>query len=258
MNVSCDMYCWIELAGILPDGGMVRNHWVGCDDVGAMAEWRKQFSNTNIFSSVCWFLGWDRQTDYVCDFYLDVDTEDLELAQLDTLRILDLLFEHLGIAPDCVDLSFSGATGFHLIVPLVVFGNRRCFKWLVIWRALAGRLAKEGFKHLNLGIYRTSSLLRLPNSINSKSGLYKIPLEYKELRDLGVNYVLAEARSPRQEDNLSLPEECPKAIGWLTEALRWYQCKQAIQEQHYYSRSRPRRRIVYQKDKRSCHEPWLV
>jgi len=81
-------------------------------------------------------------------------------------------------------------------------------------------------------VYQASRVLRLPNSINSKTGLYKVPLEYKELRDFGVGHALDVARAPREEDSMAVPEESPKAVGWFQSAVKWCEGLEAKRAAH--------------------------
>jgi hypothetical protein len=218
---------WVELAALLPSGGMKRNHWVRADDGAALAAWRKEFKNQDVFSSVCTFLWPRRSAPYQSDFFLDIDAPDLEQAKNEALKACDLLMEHLAVSPGSLCLFFSGAKGFHVLVPRVIFGEPDYPRVLRIWQPLARRLSKEGVSHSDLGVYQTSRVLRLPNSINSKTGLYKVPLEYKELRDLGLEHVLSVARSPREEDSMAVPEESPKAVGWFQDAVKWCERREA-------------------------------
>ena len=48
-----DDFIWIELAGFLPDGKMIRDQFVRIDDVEAISSWRDKFNNTDVFSSIC-------------------------------------------------------------------------------------------------------------------------------------------------------------------------------------------------------------
>ncbi|HUT56836.1 MAG TPA: hypothetical protein VNA25_03050, partial [Phycisphaerae bacterium] len=221
MATSRDKYRWIELAGMLPGGGMKRNHFVRCEDSQAIRAWRKGFGNRDVYASVCRFAEPTRASPYVCDFFLDMDAEDLELARDETLKACDLLVEHLAISPGSPDLFFSGAKGVHLIVSLKVFGEPVYPYGLQIWQVLARRLSKEGIFHIDSAVYQNARVLRLPNSIHSKTGLYKVPLEYKELRDLGLGHVLEVAKQPRDEDSMAVLEECPRAVGWIKRAIAW-------------------------------------
>ncbi|MCD6404957.1 MAG: hypothetical protein J7M19_03950 [Planctomycetes bacterium] len=227
MSASDDSFSWIELAGITPRAAMIRNRFVRAEDLQAVKTWRERFDNRDVYASVCRFAKPTRDADFFCDFFLDIDSDNLNTAREEALRAFYLLVDHLGLRPEWVDLFFSGAKGFHVIVPHVVFGSPKASEIMRVWKALAGRLVSEGLEHIDLGVYQKSRVLRLPNSLNSKSGLYKVPLEYKELRDFGLDYVLELAREPRDEDSLAMPEEGLKAAAWFREALTWWRTKRA-------------------------------
>ena len=224
MYVLCtnNGFAWLELAGMLPKGRMRRYKFIRIDDKEALKSWRKDFANIDIYQSMCRFRFPKPKSSYICDFVMDIDAENLEAARADTLKIFDLLWDHLMIKPEYIDLAFSGCKGFHIVVPLEVFGEPNDPDMLNIWQHLAMRLSKEGIEHIDLNIYQPSRLLRMVNSINSKSGLYKVALDYKELRDWGIEYVLKVAKSPREYTSMAEPQECPKAVGWFKyEALPW-------------------------------------
>ena len=221
MPAPNDKYSFIELAAMLPGGGMKRHRWVESEDHKAITAWRNEFGNRDVYASVCRFDRPDRGSNYVCDFFLDLDGDNLAEVREQALKACLLLNERLGIAFGSLDIFFSGAKGFHLLVPSEVFGEPDHQHALVVWRALAGRLAKEGVQNIDLGIYQASRILRLPNSINSKSGRHKIGIEFQELRDFGIDYVLDLARSPREYDSLAVPEFSPRASAWLRDAVEW-------------------------------------
>jgi len=216
-----DEYGWIELAAKLPKGGMARNEYVRADDGEAIRCWRERHGNTDVYGSICRFKDRDRSSEYVCDFFLDVDANDLELARQEALGACQLLIDRLGVDPDSLDLSFSGAKGFHVVVPRLVFGDPVAADIMALWRSTASRMAKEGLSHLDLAVYQKSRLWRLANSVNSKTGLYKIPLEYKEFTDLGLDYALDLARQPRDYDCMVVPTESCKAVAWVHKGLEW-------------------------------------
>ena len=224
-QVPNDQSFWIELAALKHNGQqkqMVRNHFVPDNEPEAVEDWRKRHGNCDVFKSICRFSEPSRQSDYVCDFFLDIDADELFAARRQALRCCDLLGHRLGIEPASIDLSFSGARGFHVVVSRLVFGNPAGPRVMQIWHRLAARLAKEKLNHIDLGVYQTSRLLRLPNSINTKTGVHKIPLEYEELLDLGLEFVCESAREPREDDSMAMPTESPKAIGWWLKADEWF------------------------------------
>ena len=221
MNQQATQYPWIELAAKLRSGKMVRNQFIPADDRNALDAWREQHGNRNVFSSIARFSRPDRLSNYICDFFMDIDAPDLEIARHEALVVCDGLRDRMGIDPDSVDIAFSGAKGFHVVVPRIVLGDPTGHAVLTVWRHAARRLLEHGVKHLDLSVYQASRLWRLPNSINNRTGLYKIPLEYRELTDMDLAYVLELARSPREFDISAAPAESPMAVHWMHEALCW-------------------------------------
>ncbi|MGC9454945.1 MAG: hypothetical protein ACP5HU_08765 [Phycisphaerae bacterium] len=210
---------YLELAAALSDGGFRRNEFAHADDCEAISAWRSRHDNRDVYASVCRFEKPDRKSRFACPFFADFDAEDPSDAAPEVVKACELLAERVGISPECMELYFSGAKGFHLLVPLAVFGGGVVPQAMRIWRGMAGKLARTGVRHIDLGVYQTARVLRLVNSINTKTGLYKIPIEYKELRDLGVERIIAEAKQPRSEDSLAVVEECPQAVHWFARAV---------------------------------------
>ena len=75
-------------------------------------------------------------------------------------------------------------------------------------------------------------MFRLANSVHSKSGLYKISLEYRELADLGLGYVLDLARQPREHDSMAIPTQADKATQWMHQATAWVRRPRAAPAMH--------------------------
>ena len=215
-----DVFPWIELASMKKTNSrtfMVRNHFVRVDDEEALSQWRMENSNTDLFVSVCKFAKPYRDSAFVCDFFLDVDSSDLNVARDETLKACDLLIERLGVGECSFDIAFSGSKGFHVRVPRVVFGNPDgCMR---LWHVLARKLSRSGVKCLDLGVYQASRVLRLVNSVHSTTGLFKFPLDHAELLDSSMESICERARQSRDEDDMSMPEESPKAVGWFAEAI---------------------------------------
>jgi hypothetical protein len=96
------------------------------------------------------------------------------------------------------DIAFSGNKGFHLTVstPLLdklsgyIDTPRRI-------ESLARKLAGD-IPGLDLTIYSTTHLIRSLNSINAKSGLYKIPLTEAEIFSLSPDEIIDLAKKPRR------------------------------------------------------------
>lgn len=101
----------------------------------------------------------------------DIDSNDLEDAHNKTREFINRLaidFEY-----DVEYLFFSGAKGFHVLIPAECFGMFKPHEGLYkIFKGIAKDIAGE----IADDIYDINRLFRLTNTINSKTGLYKIPL----------------------------------------------------------------------------------
>ena len=94
---------------------------------------------------------------------------------------------------------FSGSKGFHICLSAALFGYWPADALLAgRLRDLAVRLA--GGIEIDAGIYDVNRLWRIPNTINSKSGLYKIPLTPAEVVSCSAADIAEMAREPRQMD----------------------------------------------------------
>ena len=127
----------------------------------------------------------------------DIDGETLEESQGVLQALVGYIETTWGETP--MRFAFSGNRGYHTAIPAAAFGG-----WLPSealapnLKALALRLG-EGLVDIDPKVYDRSRLWRLPNSINSKSGLYKIPLTRAEAFG-AVSEIRGMAAEPRQLD----------------------------------------------------------
>lgn len=124
---------------------------------------------------------------------LDLDSDDLELA----LKTVKEFLTYLGLEHE-VDLRdipvwFSGCKGFHLAIPVAVFGGvSPSSKLPKYFRAFVEDVWKGwGF---DLSIYDVNHLLRCENTINSKTGLYKILVD--DIMDVDLKTIEERATKP--------------------------------------------------------------
>ncbi len=115
-------FSYIELAGFLPDGKMLRNEFVLIDDMEAFSDWREKFSNVDVFSSICRYEKPKAQSLYIAPLFFDIDsTTNLESARQNALILCELIMMRLGLDVDHIQICFSGYKGFHVTVPCEVF-----------------------------------------------------------------------------------------------------------------------------------------
>jgi len=139
---------------------------------------------------------------------IDVDNGDPGLALALAREIVAVLMGS-GIPREAVFVAFSGSKGFHVEVSAGWFGGfepavdlHEREKRLV--RALLAGLA--GGDAFDPRVYDKTRLWRTPNSVNSKSGLRKVPVTVAELDALGIEQIRSLAASPR---GLVLPVVAP-------------------------------------------------
>lgn len=228
-NIKQDQYVWIELAALLPNGKMVRNQFVHIDDVEAIAKWRKRFKNTDVFSSICLYAEPNKESKFTAPIFFDIDSADnLPQTRVSAITLCEMLMDRAFTPQDCLDIYFSGNKGFHVIVPCEVFKPSYSPHMLKLYKRMAEKAEMTGVQFIDKGVYTNRRIWRLPNSINSKSGLFKIPLTYEELRDISIDGILEIAESLRPEDSFAVPRECQKAVVWYRTAIECLE-KKSIQ-----------------------------
>jgi len=127
------------------------------------------------------------------ELILDVDGKNLEEAKYKTVELLDLLSKKE--VP--FQIYFSGR-GFHVNIPSSAFK----------WKPSRNLHLKVKDRLNNIGIYKYADpavtdkirLIRVPNTLNTKSGRWKIPLNFKEFKEFTLNF----KNQPRR--NFKYPE----------------------------------------------------
>lgn len=112
----------------------------------------------------------------------DFDSKtDIELARADAKEMFTRLL-HAGLTEDSIQLYSSGYKGFHVVVTLNQFLDKK--QILNVIRNLS-----KDLKTLDLQIYDEARLFRCPLSYHAKSGLYKIPLSKDALFELPLDQI---------------------------------------------------------------------
>ncbi|MDQ1318731.1 MAG: hypothetical protein QG588_2393, partial [Candidatus Poribacteria bacterium] len=120
------------------------------------------------------------QEEHECPFYLDFDSSLPEYSLNDARKFVTHIMELYGI--ENIHAWFSGNKGFHITIDQRIFGAVGDSKLTYHWRYLAEYFAKTlELNTLDKTVYTVPRMWRIENTINSKSGLYKIPLSLYEL-----------------------------------------------------------------------------
>jgi len=118
----------------------------------------------------------------------DIDDANLEMAHKKTSELIDIL--NMDYDYNVEYLFFSGAKGFHVLIPAQSFGYFEPLENLHnVFRKIKDDIAGE----LTDNIYDIARLFRYSNTLNSKSGLYKIPLTGSDFNK-GIEYIVEIAK----------------------------------------------------------------
>lgn len=155
---------------------------------------RKRFNNTDVYATIFQYNNEDQNnSDLYGPLYIDLDMDfnnDKEYTKLkqDLARIVTFLKLHYGIPTEYIKFYFTGKKGFHLIISPIVFGAKPNKNLNVYYKEIAKELNDNTInKIVDIKIYDKKRLLRLVNSINSKTGLYKVPVTYEDIMKLSYN-----------------------------------------------------------------------
>jgi hypothetical protein len=135
---------------------------------------------------------------------------DLERARQEADAIVGKLNVLYSVPANYMRLAFSGSKGFHIVIPIEAFTNnpRMELDFFRVFLGVAHDLL-DGFEGVDFKIYESKRIFRMSNTINAKTGLYKIPITLAELRDLSIEQIQELAKSPRRIDFLPTDEISP-------------------------------------------------
>lgn len=135
----------------------------------------------------------------------DFDSEgEPEKALENGRQFVNLLGETYSVDSKCILYYFSGFKGYHIFLPIELFGDVKPSKKLyAIVKEVALFLGKS--EQMDGSIYDQNRLLRLPNTRHKKSMLFKIQLTSDEFRNLNSEEIQNFAKCPRKLLHLKLP-----------------------------------------------------
>ncbi len=182
-------------------------------------ELRQRYNNEDVYVSVFMYSTEDFENALLSgDYYVDVDSKSDPNLALEGARMVVEALRNLGIQDDQIKVWWSGAKGFHIEVAGQLFGATPHRHLNRVWRTLTQMIDQHLFEKygnrvsvIDWQIYDRRRLWRVPNSVNSKTGLYKIPLKVTELFSLSVDEIrelakqlrnLPEPPMPKPQDNL--------------------------------------------------------
>ena len=167
----------------------------------------KKFNNIDAYSTNYMYNEEDQNnSDIIGPLYIDLDgdindEESYNKVKQDALTAISYMNTHLKVPKEFIRIYFSGSKGFHIIVPHVVFGIQPCKDLNNKFKTIALEINKHTLnKTVDTRIYDKKRLIRLPHSINGKTGLYKVPLTENILRASTYNSIKLYASMDRNID----------------------------------------------------------
>ena len=160
-----------------------------------------------LYGSVYTFYGSDINSCLISGpLFFDLDCELKTRAVYKELkrsvRTLVNWFKEWGLEEREIEIYFSGSKGFHVIIPEKVLGIVPSEDLSSVNRALALYLKSElGISFLDTGVYDRRRVLRLPGSVNFKTGLYKIPLSYEAFNKVSLKELKEAAAAQPVKEN---------------------------------------------------------
>lgn len=116
--------------------------------------------------------------------WFDIDREnDLPAAIHDTVKLVEHLIS-LGLDAANIQVWFSGSKGFHVGIPISMFGESTnpSPQFHAHCKAVAIRLSEEAGIVVDRSVYDRVRLFRCPNTRHSATGLFKVPVTLDELK----------------------------------------------------------------------------
>jgi len=221
------------------------------DEAGRPKEWKRlnikelaafqsQANNWNCFASIQTFAVPEKERGeyHIAPLYFDLDFPDNpEVAQADAIKIIDFFMVELGLQESDIWVYFSGSKGFHVLVSTGALkiearpDLQKIFKHIASY--LRQRLGETYFdqqdkkdkviplKSIDYQVYTCPRMLRLPNSVHSKTRLYKIELTIPELKTLSLAEIKKVAEKPRNAVFANRPaEKREKAANFYANKVR--------------------------------------
>lgn len=183
---------------------------------------RKRFNNKDCYISAYKYDNQDLSiANLYGSYYIDLDyqlktNEDLKILQYDMLQIVSFLKYQCGIQSESIKLYFSGCKGFHILINPLVFGIETAQADLNIkYKAFTKYILNNiiSYKTIDLKIYDRARLFRMVNSINMKTGLYKVPVSFDFATKCSYDELIKYASHPKLNSlNTFEPSPINKAI----------------------------------------------
>lgn len=186
-------------ANLPPPYGFKRNIHISLDELN---DFRRKYNNTGIYVTAYRSKTGDLRNDEIySDLYFDFDKEgDFEAVRQDALFTMSWLKSSFDIPYELPQIYFSGNKGIHIVVDGNYLGIKPAKGLNRLFKLIASDV-KDMLpnKTLDTVIYDCVRLFRVVNSVHQKTGYYKIPLTYDELKSAPYEEITRMAKQARPE-----------------------------------------------------------
>lgn len=165
---------------------------------------RKKFNNKDVYVTPYIYNKRPQQESLLYgSFYIDLDLkvsklEDYEKVKLDTLMVLSIFTTDFKIPLKDIEIYFSGNKGFHIVIHPITLGIVPKKDLNYDFKLLAKRIKSFTLnKTIDTVVYDNVRLMRVNNTINSKSGLYKVRVTRKMIETFTYAQMKLYASKPR-------------------------------------------------------------
>lgn len=140
---------------------------------------------------------------FIAPLYLDLDIDDIEnnffKIKQDLLLLIRRLKTLFFLEDKDIEIFFSGSKGFHILVSHKVFGFQPSKDINKQYKKVAVELNSYTVNQsVDTKIYDNKRLFRVPNTVNSKTGLYKVLISYEKIKKMNsFNELKSYASKPK-------------------------------------------------------------
>ena len=141
--------------------------------------------------------------------------------------------DEMSVPVDMQEVFFSGSKGFHITISPEVFGILPTKNLNKEFKAIAQKIETECAPAVDTVIYDRRRLFRYPNSINGKTGLYKVPVSHEMLNSgISLGEMKAWASQPREIESAKIQtiQEAVEAYQKLTKEATIKVAKKTIKK----------------------------
>lgn len=187
-----------------------RNFFFPCNEElpDRIRAFQKEYQYTDCYQCLYRYSSREDNALLYAPFYLDLDADiatESKYSKIKPYVMRAFLFftQMLKLKPEEIGFYFSGSKGFHLTVDPRILGIIPNHSLNVMYKALALHLyASYQIPIIDLRIYDKRRLFRMPNTINSKTGLYKVPLTFEQFRQFSFSELKDYAKETHEEQQV--------------------------------------------------------